>query len=167
MKRYLLSAALFIIMHAFVLLGKPPKAFAEVEDGTKIERAVIAPLLEWVAQQAGVNVPAQPQVIASRDQFNAMLGNMSRSRNGRAQAMYVPGTVLLDNLRWDPEDPTQLSLLVHELVHHVQMFDKRQWRCPAAKEAQAYELQNRWLEQHGHRPIVNAAWVERVSQCPA
>jgi len=85
---------------------------------------------------------------------------------GRAQSAYIPGTVVMDDLRWDPDDSTQVSLLVHELVHHAQLFmNNVNWPCPDAREAQAYNLQNKWLEENGHYPFVQASWIARISSC--
>jgi len=84
---------------------------------------------------------------------------------GRVQAAYVPGMVLVDNNSWDADEATQISLLVHELVHHTQLFAKRSWACGDAREGQAYTLQNQWLEEQGHYPFVKASWISRMSSC--
>jgi len=155
-----------LIWFLALLLDFPLPAQAEVEDGTHIDPAIIQPLMEWVENQLGVKVPALPQVIASRSGFDRILGRMEARYAGRPQSAYIPGTVYMDNNVWDPEDSTQVSLLVHELVHHAQLYMKKTWPCAKAKETQAYTLQNKWLEQHGHYPFVNASWIERVSSCP-
>ena len=150
-----------------LILDFPLPAQAEVEEETHIDPAIVAPLMVWVENELGVKVPVLPQVIASRDRFDRVLRRMGGGFAGRPQSAYVPGVVLMDNLTWDPEESTQLSLLVHELVHHAQMFmPNKTWACPQAKETQAYTLQNRWLEQKGHSPFVNVAWIARVSSCP-
>jgi hypothetical protein len=84
---------------------------------------------------------------------------------GRAKAVYVGGRVVLDHRAFDSEDSTQMSLLVHELVHYAQSFKRGGWSCPQQKEVEAYTLQNLWLEQQGHAPYVRASWIERVSSC--
>ncbi len=114
----------------------------------------------------GTKVPVMPQVIVSRSQFERILSRLGNRVVGRPQAVYTAGTVYLDSDRWDPEEPTQLSLLVHELVHHAQYFMRGNWPCSNAKEGQAYTLQNRWLEMNDHAPFVNIAWINRVSSCP-
>jgi hypothetical protein len=148
------------------LLDFPLPVQAEVEDGTHIDPAIVQPLMGWVESQLGVKVPSLPQVMASHSRFARVLGRMEANFAGRPQSAYVPGTIYLDNNRWDPGDSTQLSLLVHELVHHAQLFMRTPWPCHQAKETQAYTLQNKWLEQQGHSPFVNAAWIERVASCP-
>jgi hypothetical protein len=46
---------------------------------------------------------------------------------------------------WKPASPKQLSILVHEMVHHLQNLDKRRFACPAERERLAYKAQNAWL----------------------
>lgn len=41
------------------------------------------------------------------------------------------------------------SILVHELVHHLQHANKVNVPCPAALERQAYHLQVLWLREQG------------------
>jgi uncharacterized protein DUF6647 len=41
------------------------------------------------------------------------------------------------------------SILVHELVHHLQTVNEVEFKCPEAAEAQAYQLQGEWLREHG------------------
>lgn len=156
-----------IFWFLLIMLDFPLPAQAEVEDGTHIDPAIIEPLMKWVETQLGTKVPVLPQVIASRSRFDSILERMNRRFAGRPQALYIPGTVYIDSDAWDPEDPTQISLLVHELVHHAQYFMATSlWPCKNAKEKQAYALQNEWLEQRGDSPFVNIAWIERVSSCP-
>ena len=134
--------------------------------GGLVSPVLVAPLMAWVERETGVKVPVLPQVIASSERFRSILQRMGKTFAGRPQSAYVPGTVLLDYQRCDPEDSTQLSLLVHELVHHAQLYARASgWACQDAREAQAYTLQNKWLEDQGHYPFVNVAWIQRVSSC--
>ncbi len=50
---------------------------------------------------------------------------------------------------WSGETPAQLSVLVHEMVHHLQNAGSIKFECPGAREKPAYLAQNRWLEQFG------------------
>lgn len=154
------------IVLSVLIMGFPSTVRADVEDGTIIDSSIVVPLMAWVQREMGVTVPFPPQVIASRSRFSIILRRMSGAYAGRPQSAYIPGTVVMDNTVWDPKEATQISLLVHELVHHVQMFiPSSYWPCSAAKESQAYDLQNKWLQQRGHYPFVHAAWINRVSAC--
>ncbi len=45
---------------------------------------------------------------------------------------------------WSADSPFDRSVLLHELVHHLQV-DARHWYCPQAMEWDAYRLQETWL----------------------
>lgn len=155
---------LFLLSVFFAAM--PQTAYADFEDGDRIPDAVVAPLMAWVEAQTGVRVPALPRVVASRSQLTQIVSRMGAIA-GRARALYVGGVVLLDHRLFDAEDSTQLSLLVHELVHYAQSFKRGPWGCPQAKEVEAYTLQNKWLEEQGHSPFVTASWINRMASCPS
>ena len=48
---------------------------------------------------------------------------------------------------WAGTTPGELSVLVHEMVHHLQNVAQLKYDCPAAREKLAYQAQNRWLER--------------------
>jgi len=46
---------------------------------------------------------------------------------------------------WAARSPTDLSVLVHEVVHHLQNVNGLQYPCPASREKVAYAAQDAWL----------------------
>jgi hypothetical protein len=50
---------------------------------------------------------------------------------------------------WTGSTPAEQSVLVHEMVHHMQNLGKLKYECPRAREKLAYEAQNEWLKIHG------------------
>lgn len=50
---------------------------------------------------------------------------------------------------WTGTTPAEMSILVHEMVHHLQAEAGRTYPCPGAREAEAYALQETWLAGHG------------------
>ena len=50
---------------------------------------------------------------------------------------------------WTGATPAELSILVHEMVHHLQNLAKLKYECPAAREKLAYQAQDQWLKQFG------------------
>lgn len=50
---------------------------------------------------------------------------------------------------WTGETPAELSILVHELVHHIQHVGGLTYACHAAQEKVAYAAQDRWLQLFG------------------
>lgn len=45
--------------------------------------------------------------------------------------------------------PAQMSVLVHEMVHHLQSAARLRYACPEEREALAYAAQEQWLRMHG------------------
>jgi hypothetical protein len=51
--------------------------------------------------------------------------------------------------KWTGSTPAELSVLVHEMVHHLQNEASVTYECPAEHEKLAYEVQNNWLHLFG------------------
>jgi hypothetical protein len=60
----------------------------------------------------------------------------------RTKTIYLPEG-------WTGEATAERSVLVHEMVHHLQNIGQLRYECPAAREKLAYEAQGDWLELHG------------------
>src|SRR5262245_48393551 len=52
--------------------------------------------------------------------------------------------------RWTGTTAAELSVLVHEMVHHVQNVGGLKYQCPQEREKLAYMAQDRWLGLFGH-----------------
>src|SRR5215472_13790172 len=46
---------------------------------------------------------------------------------------------------WTGDTPAELSVLVHEVVHHFQNVLRLKYECPQEREKLAYIAQDRWL----------------------
>jgi hypothetical protein len=51
---------------------------------------------------------------------------------------------------WTGTTAAELSVLVHEMVHHVQNVGGLKYACPQEREKLAYMAQDRWLGLFGH-----------------
>lgn len=60
---------------------------------------------------------------------------------------------------WNARDPRDVSVLLHELIHHRQAVAGH-WYCPAAQELPAYRTQQKWLAGLGLELDVN--WIAIV-----
>jgi hypothetical protein len=54
---------------------------------------------------------------------------------------------LLDG--WKGKTPGELSMLVHEMVHHLQNVGQLKFACPQEREKLAYKAQDGWLGLFG------------------
>jgi len=69
---------------------------------------------------------------------------------GSIVALYDPlrRTIYLAN-GWRGDTPTEVSILVHEMVHFLQDVAGETFECPQARERMAYAAQERWLAISG------------------
>ena len=113
-----------------------------------------AAVAAWVADELGAPAPA----VLPRIEF-ADSERMRRLRYGAdgdapptlsVVALYddAAGTIFLPG-DWTGSTPAEMSILVHEMVHHLQNASGRAFDCPGAREAEAFELQERWLALSG------------------
>jgi hypothetical protein len=87
---------------------------------------------------------AQRQVLASQAADNAT--------NGRREVVAVydarRNRILLPH-GWNGQTPAEVSVVVHELLHHLQNKAGLKYACPAEREKLAYEAQEKWLGLFG------------------
>ncbi len=57
-------------------------------------------------------------------------------------------TIFLSDL-WTGTTAADQSVLVHEMVHHLQNLGELKFECPRAREKLAYTAQDRWLKRFG------------------
>jgi hypothetical protein len=57
--------------------------------------------------------------------------------------------VIVLPIGWQGVTPAELSILVHEMVHHLQNVGKLKFACPQEREALAYKAQDQWLQLFG------------------
>jgi hypothetical protein len=86
-----------------------------------------------------------------REVLNAIYGSAASPGSGRRPvALYddVSRTIFLPD-GWTGRTQTELSVLVHEMVHHLQKEAGLTYPCPEASEKLAYEAQQKWLGLFG------------------
>ena len=100
---------------------------------------------EIVAQRYGAISPEK------RREVLALAKNAASANKGReVVAIYddTSKTIMLPE-GWTGSTPAELSVLVHELVHHLQRVSDLKYECPGAREALAYSAQDKWLGLFG------------------
>ncbi len=50
---------------------------------------------------------------------------------------------------WTGKTAAESSMLVHEMVHHLQNLSQQRFLCPEEREQLAYEAQEKWLKMMG------------------
>jgi hypothetical protein len=82
------------------------------------------------------NAPSGDAGAASRSDVVAVYSDAT-------QTIYLPEG-------WTGTTAAELSVLVHEMVHHVQNVGGLKYACPQEREKLAYMAQERWLGLFGH-----------------
>ena len=68
----------------------------------------------------------------------------------RAISLYnIPTKTIYLPPEWTGSTPAELSMLVHEMVHHLQNVGHIAYACPQERETLAYEAQEKWLSLFG------------------
>ena len=60
----------------------------------------------------------------------------------KSETIYLPDT-------WTGDSAADLSVLVHEMVHHLQNKNQLTYECAGAREQLAYAAQDKWLRLFG------------------
>ncbi|WP_223475317.1 DUF6647 family protein [Oricola indica] len=94
----------------------------------------------------------------------AMNPSVASSFGSRTRGLYDPeaGRIYLI-APWSRKDALDVSVLLHELVHHRQIA--RHWYCPAAQEPDAYTLQQAWLAERGLEADIDRVTIVLAAGC--
>lgn len=69
---------------------------------------------------------------------------------GDVMAVYDPASkAIFLREDWTGTTPAELSILVHEVVHHGQTVAGLKYNCPQEREKLAYQAQEQWLSLFG------------------
>jgi len=136
--------------------------FTEADGGPgAVNPAVLATIIKWLAgnfdlptaDQARVEFVPPARIAAFRYRGFAQ----PQAPKGDEQAMHEAGreAVYDDATRtiylpegWRGATPAEVSVLVHEMVHHLQNGARLKYECPQEREKLAYAAQERWLGQY-------------------
>lgn len=130
------------------------------------------PLIAWIAAQTHWTVHETPPIRLipfeeTQKRFNAeeptrlYIGAFYSEKD---HTIYLPGN-------WHPNALRDRSILLHELVHHLQYLNHVKVTCESEYEFQAFKLQAAWLSEQGvEYPLdlmgVDLRYVLMLSHCP-
>ena len=107
-------------------------------DHPKIE---IVPATEIAALRYRTFAPEKQREILSLG-GNTTGGDVVAIYDSTRKTIFLP-------MGWTGGTPAELSVLVHEAVHHLQSAANLRYECPAAREELAYTAQEKWLSLFG------------------
>jgi hypothetical protein len=145
---------------AAVLALAPGVASAQ---GVSVPLAALATAIAgWASAETGLPMATRAPAIAYAD-YAEMAALRRADPSGHSTAPQRPGapwpeviavydtrsrTIVLP-AGWTGGTPADLSVLVHEMVHHLQTEAGRRFACPREREQAAFAAQERWLELFG------------------
>lgn len=122
------------------------------QDASDTRQAMAEAEVRWIAGKTGWKTASVPriEVRTTRDLAIMFFGNAEGYEGVRPLALYardqhilfLADALALDNL-------LDQSILLHELVHHMQVGNNVEFDCREETERQAYRLQVEWLREHG------------------
>jgi hypothetical protein len=139
-----------ILLSATVGAGRPGGATATRPPTPAHLNAIAAWLASEFARPAMDDAPAV-EFAAPRRMIEVRLGGGSSASvtpdlvaayDDRTRTIYLPQG-------WTGGSAAELSVLVHEMVHHLQNSAGASFECAEAREKPAYEAQARWLAAFG------------------
>ena len=89
------------------------------------------------------------KVLLSNPKTDAANDHGTSSAQGDTVALYHDATIYLPE-GWSGSTPAEVSVLVHEMVHHFQNVLGLKYECPQEREKLAYIAQDRCLSLFGH-----------------
>jgi hypothetical protein len=151
-----LAIALALALTAALLAWQLPAVRRHLDpEGHSRARAeaLVGPAMAWAAAELGLPVPEAPEIrFADRTRMARLRfgAEFSAEQAEHVLALYdTDRQIMYLPEGWTGDDPASMSILVHEVVHHVQEAASVDFPCLAAREKDAYALQARWLEERG------------------
>lgn len=115
--------------------------------------ALLIAIVTWLS----VNFGLPPDYVLPRIVYlpNAEIseiryGDVATEKRREVVAVYddVTETILLAE-GWTGKSPAELSVIVHEMVHHLQNRARLRFECETAREEMAFAAQEAWLDLFG------------------
>lgn len=172
--RALCRAGGMLVLVCCLLLSVPVRASANPEQSGSnpgwrngVPLPELAEILEdWLDDNSSYDRSSRRVAIRLIDRSELSSLSGAASRTGKhTRGLYDPQSATIILIRpWTSRQARDVSILVHELVHHRQV-GARHWYCPGAQEPDAYALQQAWLAERGQTLTVNRIAIALEAGC--
>ena len=140
-----LLRAVFVGTTASTLIAATPA----MSETSAIADALAEPMIEWITAKTELLSYEHPNIMfVTAEWMASRLGQSSMMATPEALYGSATRTVYLLE-EWSPQNIRDRSVLLHELVHHLQILNEAAVSCPAQYNRLAYQLQFEWLNEHG------------------
>jgi hypothetical protein len=149
---------MLLLLASSVALSAPPPTqneqtelkISQSEDAALISKRLVI----WIMKKTEWKTASVPEIrFESEAQLATLYFGAAEGFAGvRPGALYwIPEHILFLSRHWNPNNEADQSILLHELVHHLQAENKVDFECRMAYEWQAYKLQAEWLREKGYK----------------
>jgi len=140
-----MAAMVAVVARGQVAAGPAP------ETALDARQAMADADVHWIAGKTGWTTISVPRIEtrSTRDLALMFFGSAEGYEGVRPLALYARDQHILflaDELSL--ENLLDQSILLHELVHHMQVGNNAEFDCREETERQAYRLQVEWLREH-------------------
>jgi hypothetical protein len=121
---------------------------------------LLAAIEKWLSSQFGFSdiqehpgIEFVPSTKIASLRFSSVLSDNDRALSFQYETVAVyhdPTRTIYPPEGWTGSTAAELSVLVHEVVHHFQNVLGLKYECMQEREKLAYIAQDRWLAQFGH-----------------
>ena len=145
---------LYAVTFLFFVTGSVAQSRAEWQDNSRPTHSSLVAIAKWVSANAGLpmmtNLPGV-ELVSTAELTRLREKGLTTFHAGVATgAVYDDATrtiYLPEN--WSDKSPTDQSVLVHEMVHHMQNEAGFKYACDDARAEPAYVAQDKWLRTYG------------------
>ena len=132
---------------------------------SSIQAGLIEELQYWIDTTTALPAADTSATIVFVDARDlAKPSEMASMIGGTPRGLYDPDTGTISLVRpWSAENPQDVAVLLHELVHHRQ--GGKHFYCEAATEHAAYHVQKNWLAEREITLDVNWIAIVLASSC--
>jgi len=113
---------------------------------------IIVTLIAWIIAHSNLSAVQVPHIefVPKQEMNRAYLGTADTRMFFEVESFYLPTTATIYLPKtWRGDNLRDKSVLVHELVHHLQFANHVKTSCMGSLERQAYNLQFKWLRENG------------------
>lgn len=165
-----IQSLFFLCAACFLASGAAAQSPENCDERPAVPDKLISDLTAWIAMHTMYDVselhhaPPEISFCSVGDWIDYEEGGLRVEPELRAAYDHPSNTVHLV-LPWSADNPYDRSVLLHELVHDVQLAN-REWPCVGAPELEAYMLQAEYLGAYGIDPGFDWRSIFLLSLCP-
>ena len=149
----MIRKALYTVGFAFWLAVAAPLSATPENTNPRDAPPLLDTIFLWLSANFDLPVPEHVPRLATlpeADLIAMRYGPEAQVALGQVVALYdeTRRTIYLSE-GWSGQTPAELSVLVHEVVHHMQFASGQRFACLGERERFAYDAQKEWLALFG------------------